>query len=110
MDWLEVCPVADLDPEDVKPFVVGGVPIAVCIVEGECFAFADQCTHEAVSLSSGFLMGPEIECPLHGARFDVRNGRCLTPPATDDIAVFPVKVEQGILRVRVDTDPDRQQP
>lgn len=32
MDWLEVCPVAGLDPEDVNPFIVGGVPIAMCIL------------------------------------------------------------------------------
>ncbi len=101
MAWLEVCKVADLDPEDVTPFELGGAAIAVCVVEGQCHAFADQCSHEAVALSGGFLMGAEIECPLHGARFCVRTGRCLGPPASVDIPVYPTRVDGGVLYVRV---------
>jgi len=101
MTWHPVCKLADLDPEDVTPFEVAGTAIAVCLVEGAAQAFADRCTHEEVALSGGFLMGAEIECPLHGARFCVRTGRCLSPPATVDIAVYPTRVEDGVLYVQL---------
>ncbi len=102
MAWHRVCEVAGLDPEDVTPFEVAGKAIAVCMVDGAVHAFADRCTHEEVALSGGFLMGAEIECPLHGARFCVRTGRCLSPPASVDVAVYPAKIEDGALFVELE--------
>lgn len=103
MSWKELCRVSDIPADDVLPRAVDGIPIAVCRVGGDYFAFADRCSHENVALSDGFLEGTEIECPLHGSRFDVRNGRCLTPPATGDLSTYPTKVQDGTLYVLLAT-------
>lgn len=105
MAWHPVCKIADLNPEDVTPFDVAGTPVAVCIDAGHCHAFADLCSHEAVALSGGFLEftgeGAQIECPLHGARFCVKTGRALSAPASEPIAVYRTKVEEGVLYVQL---------
>lgn len=53
---------------------------------------SDVCTHAYALLSDGWLDGYEIECPLHGARFDVRTGAALTSPAETALATYPVRV------------------
>jgi hypothetical protein len=56
--------------------------------------------HEEASLSEGYLEGGVVECPLHQATFDVRTGKSLTPPATEDLQVFDVEVDGDDIRVR----------
>lgn len=74
---------------------VGGVEVALYKIDSEVFATADLCTHGQARLSNGFLEGCEIECPLHQGRFDVRNGKAMCAPLTEDLRVFPVKIENG---------------
>ena len=62
-------------------------------VDGTIYACDDICTHAYASLSEGDINGDEIECPLHGAAFNVKTGQCLTPPAQEDLRVFPVQIE-----------------
>jgi len=64
-------------------------------INGEVYCTSNLCTHSEAYLSDGYLEGYEIECPLHGARFDVRDGRVLCQPASKDIATFPVRIEDG---------------
>ena len=81
---------------------VDGVEVLVCRVRGEYYAVADLCSHARQALSKGRLRGTEVTCPLHGARFDVRDGRCLAKPAIKPIATFAVAVEDGNVYVRVE--------
>lgn len=63
-------------------------------------ALEDQCSHQSMPLSAGELCGDgTIECPWHGARFDVATGACRRGPATDDVRAFVVRVEGGVARV-----------
>lgn len=63
-------------------------------------ALEDQCPHQAMPLSAGELCDDDtIECPWHGARFDVASGACRRGPATDDVRAFIVRVENGIVHV-----------
>ena len=62
-------------------------------VEGEVHACDDICTHAYASLSEGDLDGAEVQCPLHGAIFNVRTGKVLTPPAVDSLRTFEVRVD-----------------
>ena len=92
--------------EDVKPGVVlaadlAGTPIALTEIDGEIFAISDTCTHEFALLSEGFLDGEEIECPLHQARFSVRDGKCLMGPATQDLDAYDVKIVDGDVLVKL---------
>jgi 3-phenylpropionate/trans-cinnamate dioxygenase ferredoxin subunit len=91
--WVRVCARADLLPGEYKIAYDGDVPIAVYNIDGELYAIEDVCTHDGGELAGGALHGYAVECPRHGARFDVRTGAVLAPPAYEPVAKFPVKVE-----------------
>ena len=76
-----------------KPVAVEVEGVQVCVVKvgDEVFAVADTCTHSEASLSEGEITGSKIECWLHGAEFDLRTGKALTPPATEALKTFNVK-------------------
>ena len=65
----------------------------LCNVAGEFFAVAERCSHAAFSLAEGRLDGPLIECPLHGAQFDVRDGSPVRRPASKPLTIHPVSRE-----------------
>jgi len=81
--------------------VIDGQSVLVCNVGGEYFAVADVCTHDRGPLGEGRLRGAVIECPRHGARFDVRDGTVKAPPAVRPLATYPVQVHDGIVDVRI---------
>ena len=80
---------------------VDGVPVCLVRSEGEVFAIGDICSHGQVSLSEGEVDGCEIECWLHGSRFDLRTGRPSGPPATTPVPIYPVSVEGDTVFVTV---------
>jgi nitrite reductase/ring-hydroxylating ferredoxin subunit len=98
-EWIRVAEVDDVAPGEALRVEIDGEAVAVWNVEGEFYATADTCTHEEASLSEGDLWGEVIECPLHGAQFDVRTGEVLSLPAMYPLATYPVKVEDGSLYV-----------
>src|SRR5437870_4173320 len=101
MAWQRIALVSDIPDEAPLETGVEGLPLALYRVEGEIYCTANLCTHAEAFLSDGYLEGYEIECPLHGARFDIRNGRVLCQPASSDIATFPVRVEEEAVLVDI---------
>ena len=99
-EWIDVCPAEALAPGDFEVVDVGDTPIAVFNIDGEYLAIEDVCTHDGAELAGGPVEGDEIICPRHGARFCIRTGAALTPPAYDDVATFPVRIEAGRIEVR----------
>ena len=93
MAFVKVGKAADVPAGTAKVYEVGDRAIAVCNVDGTFYAIDDVCTHDEASLEQGFLEGCEIECPRHGARFDVRTGDVTALPAVVPIDTFPVRVE-----------------
>ena len=93
MTWQKLARIDDI-PDDA-PLEAGTRqrPLALYRVEGHVYCTDNVCTHAEAFLSDGYLEGHEIECPLHGARFDIRTGRVLCQPASKDIAVYPVRVD-----------------
>jgi nitrite reductase/ring-hydroxylating ferredoxin subunit len=83
---------------------VDGRRIALCNVDGEFFAIDDVCTHAYASLADGYIEGDQVECPLHGACFDIRTGKVKSAPASVDLKTYPVKVEGDRIKVGVPTD------
>jgi 3-phenylpropionate/trans-cinnamate dioxygenase ferredoxin subunit len=72
----------------------GGWEDLAIVRDGDDFyAVRDECSHAAIALSEGDVEGCEIECWLHGSRFDLRTGKPLSLPATEPVPVYPVKVE-----------------
>jgi 3-phenylpropionate/trans-cinnamate dioxygenase ferredoxin subunit len=84
-----------------KVLEVDGRAIALFHVEGSFYAIDDLCTHDGGPLAEGELMGVEIQCPRHGARFDVRTGRPLCMPAIEPVTVHPVEVRGDDIYVSV---------
>ncbi len=76
--------------------------VAVIRSAGEVFAIEDVCTHDGAELTGGEIEAGEIVCPRHGARFCLRTGQALTPPAYEPVRVFATKIEAGRLWVRAD--------
>ncbi|MFC0625306.1 non-heme iron oxygenase ferredoxin subunit [Kribbella deserti] len=87
------CALADLTDESVVAVEVGGVEVAVVKSEGQVFAVRDECSHAQIQLSEGDVGNCEIECWLHGSRFDLRTGEPLSLPAYDPVPVYPVRVD-----------------
>ena len=80
---------------------VDGEPIAIFHVDGAFYATSDVCTHEETSLSEGELEGEVVECPLHGARFNVRTGEVKSLPAVVRLKTFPIRVVGDAIEVEV---------
>jgi 3-phenylpropionate/trans-cinnamate dioxygenase ferredoxin subunit len=100
--WIRVCARSELLPGEHCVVWDGDVAIAVFNIDGELYAVEDVCTHDGGDLATGELYGYEIECPRHGARFDVRSGAVLCPPAYEPIAKFPLKIEGDSIFTRDD--------
>lgn len=73
--------------------------VIVFNVNGEFYCIADLCSHDGGPLEGGELINCEIECPRHGARFDIRSGRPTALPAVDPIPSYEVRVEDGMVYV-----------
>lgn len=101
-DWVTVAHESEIEPGRVQCAEVGDVRIAVCNVNGELYAIDDVCTHDGGSLDQGELIGNQIECPRHGARFDVRTGRVTALPAVFPIKTYQVRLANGDVQVLVE--------
>lgn len=92
-EFVKVAEVSELPPGGRKTFTLDGLPVALFNVEGEYFCLGDVCTHDGGPLADGELSGYEIECPRHGALFDIRTGAALVFPATVPAPIYRVRVE-----------------
>ncbi len=79
-----------------KTFTIGEQQIAMFSIDGEVFAFDDECPHVGASLGTGKLNGKLVTCPAHDWQFDITNGECVTIDRCDDgcfIDTYPVRIE-----------------
>ena len=79
--WTRVCARDEMAPGEFRVVAAEGTMIAVFNIDGHHYAIEDVCTHDGGELAGGPIHGFEVECPRHGARFDVRNGAVCAPPA-----------------------------
>jgi 3-phenylpropionate/trans-cinnamate dioxygenase ferredoxin component len=91
-EFVKVATVAEIPPESVKVVEVGGTRVVVCNEEGSFYAVADLCTHDYGPLGQGELFDGQIECPRHGATFDIKTGKATRLPAITAIDTYPVEV------------------
>ena len=89
----------DLAPGTSRAFCVNGISILICNVDGEFFALENRCSHAKAPLADGRLQGHRLECPLHGAVFDVRTGKPERPPARRAVPIFPVEAKRGWVHI-----------
>ena len=96
-DFIKVATPDDVGEGEMYAIDVDGEPVCLTRVEGQIYAFTDNCTHISGPLNDGELEGCVITCPWHGAQFDVRTGKVLRGPARQDLYTYPVKVEDNAI-------------
>jgi 3-phenylpropionate/trans-cinnamate dioxygenase ferredoxin subunit len=92
MAFVRACALSEVADGQAIRVEVDGLDVAIVRDGGEIFAIEDECSHAAVALSEGEVANCEIECWMHGSRFDLRTGKPLGPPATEPVPVFPVQI------------------
>jgi 3-phenylpropionate/trans-cinnamate dioxygenase ferredoxin subunit len=101
--FARACAVAELVDEGAVATEIDGVPVAVVRSGGGLYAIHDVCSHAEVALSEGEVEDGEIECWLHGSRFDLATGQPTNLPAYLPVPVYPVRVEGEEVLVDVHT-------
>lgn len=99
MPWIPVGPAASIPPGDYAQVEVDGSLVAVFNVDGNFYAIDDLCTHDGGELAGGAVEGDVVICPRHGARFCLRTGAALTPPAYEPVRTYRTRVADGIVQV-----------
>ena len=98
--FVQVASAADIPEGGMKCVAVEGRRVVIAHVEGRLHAFSDICGHRNAPLSRGRLSGHVVECPLHFAQFDIRDGSLVDGPVSAGIAVYEVRVAAGAVFVK----------
>jgi 3-phenylpropionate/trans-cinnamate dioxygenase ferredoxin subunit len=103
MTYEHACALDAVPTGGVVAVDVGGTEVAIVRTLDEVYAIRDECSHAAIALSEGDVNTDacEIECWLHGSRFDLRSGKPTGLPAYEPVPVYPCKVEGGVVVVDV---------
>ncbi len=104
MNWVNVAKVEAFEDDHWQVIELDDDPVAVVKLQGKFYAFHDICTHDGGILTGGDIEGDEIICPRHGAAFNIKTGACTCPPAYEDIHIFPVRIENGMVQVKDDRE------
>ena len=100
-DWVFVADASEIPQQHHKKVDLDGTIVAVFNIGGAFYAIEDVCTHDGAELTSDqVIVGDEIVCPRHGARFCVKTGAALSAPAYEATTTFPVKLENGKIFVQ----------
>lgn len=91
--FLRAAAFTDVPKGGVLAVEIDGLEIALVRDGDDVYALRDECSHAAIPLSEGDVEGCEIECWLHGSRFDIRTGEPLNLPATEPVETYPTKHE-----------------
>ena len=100
-EWVEVCPMSDFTDRS-KLFVHQNKRIALFRLKDGIYALDDTCSHAQYSLSEGEIINGQVECPGHGAMFDIRTGHHLNFPAVTHVNSYPVKIEDDRIFVKIE--------
>jgi 3-phenylpropionate/trans-cinnamate dioxygenase ferredoxin subunit len=100
---VDVCTLAELPSGHRRRLSVDGIDVSVFNCEGRLFAIEDRCSHDDGPLGEGALdtAACTVQCPRHGATFDLHSGRPLTLPAYEPVETFPVTVDDQIIKLEV---------
>jgi 3-phenylpropionate/trans-cinnamate dioxygenase ferredoxin subunit len=100
-DFVAVAAVDELPTGARLNIEIDGLPIIVFNIAGGLYAVGDVCSHDGNYLDDAPLADYQVICQRHGARFDVRDGKVLAPPAVVDIPAYPVRVVAGQIEVGI---------
>ena len=106
MSFQRACGIGDVASGAALAVDLDGTDVAVVRDGDDWYAVDDECSHASIPLSEGDVEGCEIECWLHGSRFDLRTGKPSGPPATEPVPVYAVRVEGDAVLVDADAPLD----
>ncbi len=98
-EYTPVITLAELPLGSMRAAILGARELVVCHTRDGVFAVDNICTHAYARLCEGRLRGTRLICPLHGASFDVRDGRVLGPPAAVALTSHAVRITAGMVEV-----------
>ncbi len=104
---IEVAPLTELPEGRGVRVETAGHRIALFRIGDDVYALGDRCSHAEASLAEGEVFDREVECPRHGAEFDLRTGRPLSLPATRPVPVYAAEVRDGVVYLTIDEEGDR---
>jgi nitrite reductase/ring-hydroxylating ferredoxin subunit len=99
--FQKALPLAEIPVGGMRPVTLNGREIVLCHTKEGVFALDNICSHAHARMCEGRLRATRIVCPLHGASFDIRDGKVLGPPATQPLPTFQVRVVDGTVEVAV---------
>lgn len=100
-EFVTVLKTNDLRSGERTVVEVKGHYVAIFNVGGSYYAIEDVCTHDDGPLAEGELYDMEIECPRHGARFDIRTGKVLSMPAITDVPRYEVRIAGDDVQINI---------
>ena len=98
---MKVAKINEIEPGQARLVDVQGKQIALFNVDGTFFALDSTCTHKGGPLTEGEISGHKVTCPWHGARFDVRTGKVVGPPAQQAVARYGVRATDSDIEVEM---------
>lgn len=107
--YFAVAPSEAARPSRIKRVEINGEPVILTRVEGELCAFSSVCPHSLGDLSGGTIFNGEIDCPVHGWRFDIRSGQAVWPEKeVYKLTRHVAKEEGGLIKVKLTPRPGFQ--
>lgn len=100
-EFVRVAALSEIPDPGKNVYEVDDRFVIVIHAGGQVYCLDDVCTHDDGPLGEGDLYGNEIECPRHGARFDIRTGEATMMPATQPTQVHEAKIQDGDIYVRL---------
>ena len=100
-EWITVTKKSQIVDGKTAVFTVKGKEVVVALVNGELYAFHNECSHMELPLDQGEIEGTEIQCPFHGAKFDLRTGEATHMPAVSPIEIYKVKVDGDDIKIEI---------
>jgi 3-phenylpropionate/trans-cinnamate dioxygenase ferredoxin component len=98
-EFITVATTDEILPGEPLVVELGRDWVAIFNVDGQYYAIEDRCTHDDGPLAEGLLNGLVIECPRHGACFDITTGKVLSPPAMVDVPSYQIRVEGNEIQI-----------
>jgi nitrite reductase/ring-hydroxylating ferredoxin subunit len=104
-EFVPALTLAEIPRGSMRTRVLEGQEIVFCHTREGVFALNNICTHAHTRMCEGRLRATRITCPLHGASFDIRDGRVLSAPAVVPLATYPIRVVNGTIEIALPRTP-----
>jgi 3-phenylpropionate/trans-cinnamate dioxygenase ferredoxin subunit len=99
--YIRVGKTSDIPDGQLRVFDVNGESIIVVNINGEFFAFRNECSHMELDLTDSEIDGEVLTCPWHGAQFNIRTGDVVRLPASEPLERYDIMVDGDDIFVKI---------